>query len=405
MPKYQFTAKDLKTGKPRSGILEANDDKALFYMLRSQGFVLLSHHEEKSSGGGGLGSITLFEGVSLKDKMLFARNLSIMISSGVQLPKAILTLKNQTKNVYFQKVLQEISESIQTGSPLGDALEKYPKVFDRLFVSMVRVGEAGGSLEEVLKIVAVQLEKEHNLVSKVRGAMMYPAVIMVAMIGVGILMLTYILPKITGVFEGMEVELPATTQAIIAVSDFLRQNAILVALGAFGSIIGLGMFARTESGRKSFSFLAIRTPIIKEIVIKTNSARFARIYSSLLRSGVSVVDSLAIIAQTLSNYYFQKAITDSVDAVQKGVALSVSIESAQVFPILVPQIVEVGESTGKTEEVLLKLAEFYEEDVDQMTKNMSSIIEPVLMIVIGGGVGFFAVAMLTPMYSVMENVK
>lgn len=407
MPNYKFTAKSITTGKERSGFLEVENEKALFYQLRSEGFILTSHQQkkEKSLSGRHFSLEKMFASVSLKDKMIFARNLSIMVSSGVQITKAINTLVHQTKNVYFQKVLHAVAENVEAGTPLGDALAKYPNVFNNLFVSMVRVGEIGGNLEEVLQIVAVQLEKEHDLISKVRGAMIYPAVILTAMVGVGVLMLTYILPKITSVFEGMDITLPATTRFIIAISDFLIAHSILsvgvvVAIGTC-----LGIFLRTEMGKRVSSSIILHTPVVKEISIKTNSARFARIYSSLLKSGVSVVEALRVISETLSNYSYRKAVLRSMDDVQKGVNLSETIAKSTLFPVLVHQIIEVGETTGKTEEVLLKLAEFYESDVDQMTKNMSSIIEPVLMIVIGSGVGFFAVAMLTPMYSVLDNVQ
>lgn len=387
--------------------MEAKNEKALFFELRSKGFLLTSHEEKKENAlsEGESKWSTMFGGVPLKEKVLFARNLSVMVSSGVQLSKAIQTLVSQTKNKRFGKVLGDVAERLQAGNSLGDSLAKYPSVFDDLFVSMVRVGEAGGSLEEVLKIVAVQLEKEQALLSKIRGAMIYPSVILVAMAGVGVLMLTYILPKITSVFEGMNVQLPATTLFIIAMSDFLRNN-ILLSLGiVIGGFLFLGFFLRTTAGKKTLSFITLHFPAVKEIVHKTNSARFARIYSSLLRSGVPVVEALKIISETLSNWYYREAILKSTGDIQKGINLSASLLSSPVIPPLVGQIVEVGETTGKTEEVLLKLAEFYEEDVDQITKNMSSIVEPILMIVIGLGVGFFAVAMLTPMYSVMENIK
>lgn len=271
---------------------------------------------------------------------------------------------------------------------------------------MVYVGEVSGNLEEVLDILAIQLEKENDLLSKVRGALIYPAVIVVAMIGIGILMLVYILPKITGVFKDMNVDLPATTQVIMAISDFIRNHSfITIGISAF-VIIGTRIFAGTIPGKRVFGFIYVRLPIIGNIVVKVNCARFARIYSSLLKSGVSVVNALTIISKTLSNLYYKDALAEAIAEVQKGVELSKIIgKYPRLFPLLVPQILEVGEETGKTEVVLQRLAEFYEEEVSQITKNMSSIIEPILMLLIGGGVGFFAVAMLQPMYSVLENIK
>lgn len=407
MPKFIYTARNKESGETRGGVLEVKDERALSHQLHGEGFILTSFEKQKEESGPSIRVFDqIFNNVTLKDKMLFARNLSIMISSGLQITKAVRTLVEQTRSKRFKTILNQVADDVQAGNPLADALEKYPRVFNELFVNMVRVGEVGGNLEEVLGIVAQQLEKEHALVSKVRGAMIYPAVIIVAMIGVGILMLTYILPKITGVFKDMDVTLPASTQFIIGVSDFLIGHAILVIMSVILLAIGGTLFLRTEDGKKFMSFLVLHFPITKGIVIKTNSARFSRIYSSLLKSGVSVVDSLTIISRTLPNFYYKRAFRKSVDLVQKGIPLSkILAEETKIFNPLVYQIVEVGETTGKTEDVLLKLAEFYEEDVDQITKNMSSIIEPVLMVVIGIGVGFFAVAMLTPMYSVLENIK
>jgi len=271
---------------------------------------------------------------------------------------------------------------------------------------MVYVGEVSGNLEEVLDILAVQLEKENDLLSKVRGALIYPSVIVVAMIGIGILMLVYILPKITGVFKDMDVELPATTQVIMAISDFIRGHAILTIAVSIVVIVGVKVFYGTIPGKRFFGYVFVRLPIIGNIIVKVNCARFARIYSSLLKSGISVVNALTIISKTLSNLYYKDALGEAIVEIQKGVELSKVISKyPRLFPLLVTQILEVGEETGKTETVLQRLAEFYEEEVSQITKNMSSIIEPILMLLIGGGVGFFAVAMLQPMYSVLENIQ
>jgi type IV pilus assembly protein PilC len=338
--------------------------------------------------------------------MIFARNLSVMIASGLTLSRSLSNLIAQTRNKYFKKMLSQVFEDVQGGKTLSESLARYPNVFSELFVNMVYVGEVSGNLDKVLDILAVQLEKEHDLISKVKGAMTYPAVVVVAMLGIAVLMLTYILPKILGVFKDMDVALPPMTVFVIGLSDFMRNHAVIMGSVFIGGIIFLKFFLKTPSGKRTLSFITIRTPIISNIVIKVNCARFARIYSALLKSGVSVVDSLNIVSRTLSNVYYKDALTEGVSAIQKGINLSIVISAyPKIFPILVPQMIEVGEETGKTEAVLEKLAEFYESEVDQITKNLSSIIEPILMLMIGGMVGFFAVAMMQPMYSVLENIK
>ncbi|TAK96799.1 type II secretion system F family protein [Patescibacteria group bacterium] len=406
MPRFIYTAKNYQ-GEAKGGEMVAESEKDLAQQLRAEGFLVTSVRivtEKKNSSSASF--LNRFSSVPLKEKMMFARNLSVMVSSGVTVSRAINNLSIQTNNKTFKKILLSINEELQGGKSLGDCLAVHPGVFSELFVNMVRVGEAAGNLDEVLDIVATQLEKEHDLISKVKGAMTYPAVIVVAMFGIGILMMTYVLPQILGVFKDMEVELPASTKFIMSLSSIMEKHGLLVLLGFVGVGMLLRVFITTEPGKQAVSFLAINIPGIKNIVIKVNSARFARIYSSLLRSGVPAVDALQIISNTLTNRYFRVAIQDGIIKIQKGTSLSKIIAGhPKVFPILVSQMMEVGEETGKTETVLIKLAEFYEEEVNQITKNMSSIIEPILMIFIGSAVGFFAISMLQPMYGLMQNIK
>lgn len=406
MPKFFYTAKNIATGETSGGELNAKDEKTLAQDLRAQGMLLTSCKEEAVTEGIQIKFFDRFNRVPLKEKMTFTRNLSVMVSSGLTISRAVHNLSLQTGNKAFKKILDSVNEDLQAGKTLSEGLGRYPNVFSELFVNMVYVGEISGNLEEVLDILALQLEKENDLLSKVRGALIYPAVIVTAMIAIGILMLTYILPRITGVFRDLNVELPATTKAIMVLSDFLINHAFLSVGVVVMLIIFTVYFARTALGKRFFGFLFVRLPIIGSIVVKVNCARFARIYGSLLKSGISVVNALTIVSKTLANPYYKDALADGIAEIQKGVDLSkVIAKYPKIFPLLVSQILEVGEETGKTESVLRSLAEFYEEEVSQITKNMSSIIEPVLMILIGTGVGFFAVAMLQPMYSVLENIK
>lgn len=407
MPKFLYTAKHIATGDTKGGELVAKDEKDLAQELRQEGFLITSVKLiEEDANGVQIRFFDRFTAIPLKEKMVFTRNLAVMVSSGLTVSRSVNNLSLQTRNKRFQRILQTVYEDVQAGKQLSEGLARYPSVFNELFVNMIAVGEVSGNLEEVLDILAVQLEKEHDLLSKVRGALIYPAVIVVAMIGIAILMLTYILPKITQVFKDMEVQLPATTVFIMNLSDFIRHHWIITTGLFVGAIVGTRLAAKTDTGRHFFHWLFLRLPIVGNIVIKVNCARFARIYSSLLKSGVSVVNALTIVARTLGNVYYQEALAAGIEEVQKGTELSKIVEKyPKIFPLLVPQIIQVGEETGKTETVLQRLAEFYEEEVSQITKNMSSIIEPVLMLLIGGSVGFFAVAMLQPMYSVLENIQ
>ena len=405
--KIFYTAKSYK-GQTKSGEASVKTEKELVEQLRTEGFVLTSSKilDKEKGGKMKVDFLDRFFGLPLKEKMLFAKNLSIMISSGLPLAKAVKNIAAQTRNKKFIKILEKIQGDLQAGSSLADSLAKYPKVFNELFVNMINVGEASGNLDEVLSILSLQLEKENEIIRKVKGAMIYPAVILVAMIGVGILMMIYVVPQITAVFSDMEVTLPPTTQFIISTSNFLRNHLILFFLIVGVILAGIKFFIGTESGKKLTGMMMLNVPILKNIAMKLNCARFCRIYSSLLKSGVSVVESLKILSRTLTNYYYKQALEEASQSIQKGIPLSTIIyKKDKVFPILVPQMIEVGEETGKTGSILMNLAEFYEEEVDQITKNLSSIIEPVLMLIIGSAVGFFAISILQPMYGVLENIK
>lgn len=403
MPKFSFIAKN-SAGEMKQGEMDSKDRHTVAEALRSEGFFATSIIEIEKEKRRKFGGVKLFSGVSLKDKMMFARHLGVMLSSGLSIPRALSVIASQTKSRNFKKVLAEIEEGVKTGATLADCLGK-SRVFDELSVNMIRVGEIGGNLEEVLKLLADQLEKEHNLLSKVRGAMYYPAVILIVMFGIGIAMMTFVVPQLTAIFSDVQANIPATTKLIINTSNFMANNKLLVLGAILAMVFLIFVFFRSRFGKKVIAFVFLKTPVIKNIVIKINNARFARIYSSLIRSGVPVVESLKIISDTLTNRYYQEALRRIRNEVQKGKPLHGELALfPKLFPVLMVQMVEVGEETGKTIEVLSDLARFYEEDVDQATKNLSSIIEPVLMVIIGSAVGFFAVSMLMPMYSVMEQI-
>jgi len=403
MPKFTFVAKNSK-GEIRQGKLEGKDSRSVAEALRADGFFATSIVEEESGHTSKQGKWKFFSKVSLKDKMMFARHLGIMLSSGLSVPRALDVISSQTKSKKFKNILVKIEEGVKTGNTLADSLAR-SEVFDELSVNMIRVGEVGGNLEEVLALLADQLEKEHNLISKVRGAMYYPSVILIVMIGIGIAMMTYVVPQLTSVFADTQATLPASTKMIISSSNFMAAHKLLVVFSTLFIVCFLIIFFKTTAGKKVAAFLFLKAPVVKNIVVKVNNARFARIYSSLIRSGVPVTESLKIISETLTNRYYQEAFRKVGAEVQKGKPLHGELAAyPKLFPVIVIQMVEVGEETGKTVDVLTDLAKFYEEEIDQLTKNLSSIIEPVLMVIIGIAVGFFAISMMLPMYSIMDQM-
>jgi len=387
----------------KSGETEGKNKSSIVENLRTDGFFVTAI-EEKSEKIKRKTRRAIFGGISLKDKMMFARHLSVMLGSGLSLPRALNIISNQTKNKKFKAVLEGLEKEVKMGNPLADSLEKQA-VFDELSVNMIKVGEVGGNLEEVLKTLADQLEKEHNLMSRVKGAMYYPSVILIVMFGVGIAMMTFVVPKLTTIFQDIKTPLPLSTRLIITVSDFMANNQIIVGLSVFAIVGIVIVFFKSSFGKKIVGTVSAGLPIIKNVIIKLNNARFARIYSSLTKSGVSVVESLKIISHTLTNVKYRNAFAAISEEVQKGKPLHEELgKYPHLFPILTVQMVDVGEETGKTVEVLENLAAFFEEEVDQITKNLSSIIEPVLMVIIGIAVGFFAISMILPMYSIMDQM-
>ncbi|MFH0852268.1 MAG: type II secretion system F family protein, partial [bacterium] len=409
MPLFDYTAVS-QTGQRKNGTQEAKDASDLSKTLREEGFILTSvkaQQEFKQTGltfGKLVESLKILGGIPLVEKMLFARHLSVMVKAGFSLNKALQVLTMQTKNRKFSKIITAMEEDIRKGISFADALAKYPEVFSDLFVNMVRVGETTGNLEGNLKLLAVQMKKDHDLTSKIKGAMMYPAVILVAMVGIGIAMMIFVLPKLISIFDEMKIELPLPTRVIIGLSHFLTNfwylTIIIVAVAVFAIRIAL----RSKAGRDKFDTLILRMPIFGDISKKMNSARMARTMSSLIESGVPIVKALEISAGTLGNVRFKDSLMEASKEVQKGSPVSQCLAAfPHLYLPIVTQMIQVGEETGTLGEITKRLAEFYEEEVSNITKSLSTIIEPILMIVIGAAVGFFAISIIQPMYSMMNS--
>lgn len=388
------------------GTAEASDKFELARTLKTKGQTLLSADPADENGGFSLERINaLLSRVKTKEKIIFAKNLSAMVDAGLSLSRGISIAQRQTKNPRLKQVLKGVGEHVQKGGSLHEGLAKYPKAFPPLFIAMVKAGEQSGNLAQSLSVISDQMRKSYELKKKIRGAMIYPAIIIIAMIIVGILMLMFVVPTLTATFKELNVDLPASTQAIITVSDFLNNYTIL-ALGAIVLIItGFTMFFRTTRGKRVFQWSILRIPLIGELVKKTNSARTTRTLSSLLASGVDIVEGLSITRDVVQNLYYKDVIGEAKEKIQKGMPLSQVISNApHLYPVLVGEMIEVGEETGRLSDMMNEVAEFYENDVENATKNMSTIIEPFLMIVVGVVVGFFAIAMISPTYSLIENI-
>lgn len=343
--------------------------------------------------------------VSLKERLFFVQHLGLMLKSGISLSVALKTLSKQTENKYFKVVLNDIADNVEKGSSFTDALKAYSKVFGDMFISMIEAGEMSGKLEEVLAQLFIQMKKEHALLSKVKGALTYPAVILFAVIGIGIFMFVVIIPKMTDMFLEMEIELPLPTKILIAISNAIANNGVAVLIISIILIISFIQIIKTYKGKYYFQLILLKFPIISPIIKKINLARFARNISSLLKTDIMIIKTFQITANVVGNLHYKEALEDMAQKIKKGEKLSDVIETyPKLFSPIVAQMVAIGEETGELDNILVELAEFYEEEVDQIMENLPSIIEPLLILVLGVGVGGMAVSIILPMYSITDSV-
>jgi type IV pilus assembly protein PilC len=405
MPLYSFFAKSLK-GEEKNGTMEAKSVQQIAATLKEQGFILIKAESKTEKGEKKAINLPFFNrGVSLTEKLMFTRNLQVMITSGLSLPKALRILSEQSKSKKFKAILLKIEENITKGKNFSDSLEEFPEVFSDLFQNMIKIGEETGGMDNVLKLLSRQIEKEHDLKSKITGAMIYPAVIICTMIAIGILMLVMVVPILAKTFEELKVDLPLTTRIVMGLGNFLAQNWLACIIGLVAAVLLFGIIIKTKRGKKIIDYISLKIPVISPLVKKTNSAYTVRTLSSLIASGVPIVRSLEIVSGTLGNVYYKTAILDAAERVRKGEKLSSALSSyTDIYPSLVLQMMEVGEETGETSGILAKLADFFEEDIANATKNLASIIEPFLMLIIGIVIGFFAVSMVQPMYTMLDAI-
>lgn len=391
--------------------MDASSEHELAQLLHQEGYFLtavnLAGEEKKLAPAGRkfLGAWQIFKKVSLTEKLVFSRHLSVMVKSGLALTRSLDILSLQTQNSYFKQVIGRVKDSVSRGQTFSDSLAQYPDVFSDFFISMVKVGETAGNLDEVLVVLANQMAKDHELRSKIRGAMVYPAVIVVVMGVIGVLMMTMVIPRLAATFSDLNITLPLTTQIIIGISNFVSGHFVVAFILFLTLIFLIRLLLRTNQGKRAFDWTILKTPPFSGLSRKINAAYFARNLSSLIEAGVPIVNALQIVAKTLSNSFFQEALFLSAQQIQKGTPLSKTLKDfAHLYPAMVIQMVEVGETTGTLSGTLTHLADFYEYEVTDVSKNLSSIIEPILMVIIGVIVGFFAVSMLQPIYSLMNQI-
>ncbi len=408
MPKFTYIGED-KEGKTVTQTVEAEDRFAVYEIARNAGHTVTTIRDKGKFSLKGLFNVEKLEYMMSRVKddelVMITRNLGSMISAGLPLTRALGVIERQSKNPRLKGVIKDVLERINKGEQFYQALSKHPKIFNDLYIAMMQAGEESGGMAEALETLSTQMEQSSSLKKRIKGAMMYPTIVIIVLVIIGILMMIYVMPSITSTFEGLDVELPGTTQFLIAVSNFMSNNALMTFALLVVFIGGAIIFFKSAFGKKVASWIIPKLPVIGNIAKEVNSARTARTLSSLLSAGVDVIRALNITEQVVQNYYYKKILAEAAKRVEKGTALSeVFIEREDLYPVLVGEMILVGEETGGISKMLEELAIFYEKEVQQKTKDLSTIIEPILMVVIGGVVGFFALAVIAPIYSIGDSI-
>lgn len=398
-----FTYKALrKDNSSVSGTIEAADRDAAMTALTHQGLHPLLVSEASARRGFGLK-----KKIKSSDMVIFTRQLSTMISAGVPIARGLATLQESANSAYFREVLGKITKDIEGGTQLGDAFAKFPGVFDEVYVNMVRAGEEGGILDDILKRLATQVEQNASIRKKIKGAMTYPVVILsitvVAFFGI----MFVLMPKISKILMdlgGPDAKLPVYTQVLLDLSHFSRKYAFILIPGTFLAIWAVRRYIQTPKGKYQFHALLLRLPIVKTIVTKVAIARFSRTFASLMSAGVAVLDSLSVTGGAIGNKVIEKELAAAAVQVKNGRQLSEVIAESKHFPKIVSQMLAVGEETGTTDTVLIKVADFYEEEVSTAIDSLASVIEPVMILFLGAGVGLIAASVMGPIASLSNNV-
>ena len=399
MPVYDYKGKTLG-GKAINGELKAKNRSELERYLRANKILVTSVSKKPSQINIKFGS-----GIRKIDISRFTRQFATMISAGLPMVQCLEILASQTESPEFRKVITEVKESVQSGSTLSEALGRHKKAFDELYVNMVEAGEVGGALDTILIRLASYREKSDRLVRKVKGALVYPAVVMVVAFGVTFAMLRFIVPVFAKMFAGLGAELPAPTQIVLNISKFLQSNTVLMIIGAIGLVICYRLYVRRPAGRLVVDKLKLRLPLLGDLIRKSSISRFTRTLSTLLSSGVSILDALNITARTSGNMVLQNAIKKAMVSIAEGETITAPLKDSGVFPPMVTQMISVGEKTGGLDEMLSKIADFYDEEVDAAVAALTSIIEPVIIVFMGIMIGGILIAMYLPMFDIIGKIN
>lgn len=403
MADFSYTAQK-DDGNTQKGTIVASSKSAALSALKERGVQPLVIKEAKKSWKDLDIKLPSRGKVKSQHIVVFTRQFATMVNAGVPLIRTLATLRDQTESDEMYEVLSDVVEKVEGGTQLSEAMGAHPKVFSKVYVNMIRAGEEGGILDQIADRLANQVEKDSEMKGKVKSAMIYPAVILLITIGAFIFIMTAIIPKLAAIFEQFEGDLPIQTKIMLGISNFMVDNGILLIVLTIVAIIVFIRSIRTTKGKYLFDTIVLKLPIFGAIIMKVNIARFARTFSSMSTAGVSVLDSLAVTSGSLSNTVIQRSIEQSTQSIKNGESIAESLGNHAVFPPLIIQMASVGEETGQIDVVLDKVADFYEKEVDRVMSGLTSIIEPLLILVLGGMVGLIVSSVFGPISSITESI-
>lgn len=403
MQLFSYKAKDFN-GKAISGTVEAAGIHEAVNLLRNKKLVVIYINPVKISALSQF-SIILTR-VTMEDTVMFTRQLSTMIAAGLPLTDALRILQNQSR-AGMAKVAAQILADIEGGSNLGDALEKHPKVFSKVYISLIRAGEAAGVMDDILNRLAANMEKQKSFQGKVKGAMIYPAIVVTAMFIVGFIMMIFVIPKLTAMYEsfGTGAQLPFATKALIFISGIFSNFWYLILGGIAGVVFLFKAWVKTAAGRQKYDKIIFKLPVVGKLSKYVILTEFSRTLGLLVGAGIAIIDGLKITAEAMGNSIYRQGILDAAGQVEKGLPLAVPIAKNSYFPPILSQMINVGEETGKLDEVLLKISNYFESESEQGVASLTAAIEPLIMIVLGIGVGVLVIAVIMPIYNLTSSMQ
>ncbi len=399
MPKFQYTASNM-SGQTVNGVYEATDEASVRYMLRQKSFYPIQIKE--ITQGAGSKELKFFSRIPAKDLTLFCQQFAAILKAGVPLSKGLEIMSRQCENKSLREVLINVHEKVQTGRSLSASFRDYPDRFPSIFFSMLEAGEVAGTLDHSLERLGIQFQKEHKITQKVKGAMIYPAAVGVTAIVVIWFLLSFVVPRFTSIFDGAGAQLPGPTRLLIGMSEFVGNNTLLLVGIIMIIVIMIRMILKTRTGRFGFDRMKLRLPIIGKLNIKVVASRFTRTLSTLFSSGVPLTNCLEITARAINNLYVETGLLEVTENVKQGRDLASTLGDLHVFPPMVEHMTRVGEESGTLENMLLQTAEFYESEADAAISKMMALMEPLIIVVLGGIVMFIVISVLLPMLQMLQ---